>query len=129
MKWGVWTPAVHAPPHRPGHLLPGGRPQRLQQGQQRGLSGGPGCPAEALLGWGRPGAPLMLERPGALLTVSKSSSQGGDFSPHGRAGPPPAWGGQSGGRTVSQGKPQPPAALCRPPDLRLGLSAHLSMNW
>ena len=50
----------------------------------------------------------------------------------GQGQPPPAWGGQSGGRAVSQGKPGlgpcctgGQVGLCRSPDLCLGPSAHL----
>ena len=50
MKGGVGH-LLSTPRHCPGHLLPVGRPQRLRQGQQRGLGGGPGRPS------GRPPRP------------------------------------------------------------------------
>lgn len=90
-------------PPPPRHLVPVGRPWRLRQGQQR-----PRGSQNREVGE-RPGAPLPSERPGALLTVSMSSSWGGSFSTQGRAGPPPAWGGQSGGRAVVPGQTQPGA--------------------
>ena len=113
MKGGVGH-LLSTPRHCPGHLLPVGRPQRLRQGQQRGLGRGPGRPGEALL-WGR-NLGLLCCRSGPGLCSWSPCPHLGEGASAPRAGPAPT----SLGRAVRRqgcvpGKTRPGALLHRRP--------------
>lgn len=98
-------------------------------GPTEGPRRGPGCPGEAEgEAWGSSAVGAARGSAYSLHVLIL----GRELQHPGQGQPPPAWGGQSGGRAVSQGKPSlgprctgGPVGLCRPHDLRLGPSAHL----